>query len=601
MGIFFGGKSAYRKILLKIPVMYDILRVVKRCAEVTVMLLNGEKKRINIGYEDFKETVDGGFYYVDKTMFIYDLLRNGGKNNLITRPRRFGKTLNMSMLRYFFDITEKQNAYLFDGFMISKHYDELKGHRNAYPVITLSLKCAKKGCYEDAVYWLCKEIQRQFRKHRYISDCDRVDSGDRDDFKKIIAAEPDVRLFAESIKLLSSCLAQYYGKNTIILIDEYDVPLEDACFCGYYDKMVSFIRSLFESALKTNPSLEFSVITGCLRISKESIFTGLNNLAVNGILSPRYSGYFGFEEDEVKDILEYYGVQEKFETAKRWYDGYLFGNTEVYNPWSIMNYVADLCDDPNSIPAADWVNSSSNSIIKTLVESADDATRDAIEQLINGGCVKTPIYETVTYGDLGNDSENIWSFLFFTGYLRLKELVTSGEETGDEAIYSLAIPNLEIKSCYNSIIKRYFESCKKSVNRDDLYKAILSRDAEGFSEQITELLKKSISYYDNGEQFYHGLIAGLLAGNVHYRMASNRETGTGRSDLILYQNDLFVNAVIMEFKVCKANEAADKAAERALRQIDERDYAREARDMGYSNIIKFGVAFKSKVCYAVTE
>ena len=553
------------------------------------------RKRIPIGYEDFKQIIDGNFYYVDKTMLIYELLSDGGQNNLITRPRRFGKTLNFSMLKYFFDITEKENAYLFDGLKISEHYDEAAEYRNTHPVIMLSLKCGKQGSYEEALDSLCNEIQGQFIKYEFIADSGRMNAQDNEKFKAVTCSgEHSERLFKESIKLLSRCLMQYYGKKSIILIDEYDVPLEDAYFSGYYDKMVTFIRSLFESALKTNPALEFSVITGCLRISKESIFTGLNNLRVNSILDSRYSEYFGFEEYEVKAILEEYGLGDKFETAKKWYDGYLFGNTEVYNPWSIMNYAADMRADPDALPACDWANSSSNNVIRKLVGDSDGETREKVECLVNGGSIETYIEESTTYGDLDGSSEDIWSFLFFTGYLTKASVRTEGER----GVYSLVIPNIEIRNCYTSIIMSYFEPYRKAVNKDELYKSLLSGDAEGFAGRITELLKKSISYYDNAEQFYHGLIAGLLAGNVYYRVVSNRETGTGRSDLILYQQDRAQNAVILELKVCRGTEMPDEAAERALKQIEERGYDAEARELGYRNIIKYGVAFRGKVCYA---
>ena len=406
---------------------------------------------------------------------------------------------------------------------------------------------------------------------------------------------------SNSLKLLCSCLKQYYGVNTIILIDEYDVPLEDAYFSGYYDKMVRFIRSLFESALKTNPALEFSVITGCLRISKESIFTGLNNLKMNTILSVKYSEYFGFEEYEVVDLLKYYGLENKIDIIKKWYDGYLFGKTEIYNPWSIMYYVDDLNSNPDEFPKANWINTSSNNIIRTLIEQSDDATKAVIERLIHGGSVETRISETITYGDLTNRNENIWSFLLFTGYLRINKLLETGETTGNGAVYSLVIPNMEIKSCYNDIIMQYFDAYKKEIDKDDLYKSLLSGDAVGFAEPITKLLKSSISFYDNTESFYHGLVSGLLAGNTYYEMQSNRETGDGRSDLMLYQQDTLQNAVILEFKVCRGEEKADAAAKRALQQINEMDYAAEAREKGYSNILKYGVAFKNKICYAVAE
>lgn len=564
------------------------------------MLLTNGKKRIPIGYEDFKQLIDSGFYYVDKSMLIYELLHSGGQNNLITRPRRFGKTLNFSMLKYFFDINEKDNAYLFDGLKISEHYEELDMYRNTHPVITLSLKCAKQGNYREALRGLKYEIQRQFINNKFILDSDKLADEYKDEYKKILSMDEDA-VWSNSIQLLSICLKQYYGTKTIILIDEYDVPLEDAYFSGYYDEMVRFIRSLFESALKTNSALEFSVITGCLRISKESIFTGLNNLAVNSILSNKYSESFGFVQYEVDELMKYYNIEEKSQLMKKWYDGYLFGKSEVYNPWSVLNQVKEWSEDKDISAIPWWTNTSSNNIIRTLVSQADNETKDIIENLIHGGSVETVLKETVTYGDLTENNENIWSFLFFTGYLKIKEIVKTGEVIGEPTIYSLVIPNLEIKSCYTDIIIQYFEIYKKAINKDNLYKALLGRNAQDFAEQITDLLRKTISYYDSTESFYNGLISGLLSGNVYYKVESNRETGDERSDLVLYQQDVAQNAVILEFKVCGKNETADDAAKRALKQINDRDYASKAREDGYKNIIKYGVAFKGKMCYAIVE
>ena len=564
------------------------------------MLLTNGKKRIPIGYEDFKQLIDSGFYYVDKSMFIYELLHSGGQNNLITRPRRFGKTLNFSMLKYFFDINEKDNAYLFDGLKISEYYEELAMYRNTHPVITLSLKCAKQGNYREALRGLKYEIQRQFINNKFILDSDKLADEYKDEYKKILSMDEDA-VWSNSIQLLSICLKQYYGTKTIILIDEYDVPLEDAYFSGYYDEMVRFIRSLFESALKTNSALEFSVITGCLRISKESIFTGLNNLAVNSILSNKYSESFGFVQYEVDELMKYYNIEEKSQLMKKWYDGYLFGKSEVYNPWSVLNQVKEWSEDKDISAIPWWTNTSSNNIIRTLVSQADNETKDIIENLIHGGSVETVLKETVTYGDLTENNENIWSFLFFTGYLKIKEIVKTGEVIGEPTIYSLVIPNLEIKSCYTDIIIQYFEIYKKAINKDNLYKALLGRNAQDFAEQITDLLRKTIRYYDSTESFYNGLISGLLSGNVYYKVESNRETGDERSDLVLYQQDVAQNAVILEFKVCGKNETADDAAKRALKQINDRDYASKAREDGYKNIIKYGVAFKGKMCYAIVE
>lgn len=560
------------------------------------MILNNGKKRIPIGYEDFKQLLDSGFYYVDKSMLIHELLHYGGQNNLITRPRRFGKTLNFSMLRYFFDITEKDNQYLFNGLEISEYYDEIGMYRNTHPVISLSLKCAKQGSFKNALQKLKIEIRKQFINNEFILNSGKIRSNDSIEYNKILGMEESAD-WSGAIQLLSSCLKQYYGTNVIILIDEYDVPLEDAYFSGYYDEMVCFIRSLFESALKTNPALEFSVITGCLRISKESIFTGLNNLRVNSILSNEYAEEFGFTQNEVSEMLEYYDIKNKTDEIKRWYDGYLFGETEVYNPWSVLNQVMTWSRKPDAFAVPWWANTSSNNIIKTLVEYSDDETKRIIENLIQGGTIETEIKETVTYGDLMSSNENIWSFLLFTGYLKVDTVVS----TGSNLTYALTIPNTEIVSCYKDIIMQYFERHRKSVNKEELYKALLNRDPDGFAQQITDLLRKSISYYDGNEAFYHGLISGLLSGNIYYEIESNRETGNGRSDLILYQQDKFVNAVIIEFKLCGKNEEIATAANRALQQINDREYDIEAKNRGYKNIMKYGVAFKGKLCCAVGE
>ncbi len=557
-----------------------------------------KKKRVSVGYEDFKRVIDEDIFYVDKSMFIYDLVKHHGMTNLITRPRRFGKTLNFSMLRYFFDITEKDNAYLFDDLKISDYYDELETYRNTHPVVLLSLKCAKQGDYKLALHGICNEIRGQYDKYRFVLNSSGVSDEYKEKYRRILSYNDDnEELFNDSIKFLCMCLKQYYGTNTIILIDEYDVPLEDAYFSGYYDKMVRFIRSLFESALKTNDTLEFAVITGCLRISKESIFTGLNNLQIYSILSKRYSEYFGFTQQEVDGILKYHDLEEKEDIAKQWYDGYLFGDKEIYNPWSIMNYIQDLLVDENAYPAAAWVNTSSNSIIKHLVERSDAEQKRLMEGLMNGYAVETVLAETVTYGDLEECAENIWSFLLFTGYLKVQSM----RNDAGENYYSLVIPNAEIKMCYQKIIMNYFNKFVKQVNKDDLYTALLNRDCEAFQKRITELLQKSISFYDNHENFYHGLLAGLLMDNPYYRVVSNHESGDGRSDIILYQEDNTENAIILELKRCKAEDNMRLKCREALEQIDRMNYAGEAQALGYKNIIKYGIAFKKKLCVASVE
>lgn len=557
-----------------------------------------DKKIVSVGYEDFKRVIDKKLYYVDKTMLIHDIIKGSGMVNLITRPRRFGKTLNLSMLKYYFDVTEKENGYIFDGLKISDHNDEFKDHRNAYPVIMLSMKGGKQPDFNMALGSLCNEVRRQYIKYRYIADSDRLDSKLRKEYLMVYSSSgADADLFKESIKLLSECLEEYYGKKAIILIDEYDVPLENAYFRGFYDEMIGFIRSLFESALKTNNSLEFAVITGCLRVSKESIFTGLNNLKVNSILDQRYAEYFGFEEFEVKELLDYYDLGKYFDAAKEWYDGYSFGNRDIYNPWSVMNYADRLLVESDKYPRAEWVNSSSNSIIKKLVEEADTETRRDVETLMNGGSIEAYLDETVTYADLDNKRGNMWNFLFFTGYLKK---ISSVNIDGD-TLYTLVIPNKEIYFCYRKIITAYFDAQKSKVDRNELYKALLSRDADGFAEIITNLLNESISFYDRGESFYHGLVAGLLANNLYYRLESNRETGDGRCDIALYQQDDDETAIIMELKICGENESVKPKCREAIRQINEKHYSAEAENRGYRNIIKYGIAFKGKLCGAICE
>ena len=558
-----------------------------------------DKKIVTVGYEDFKEVIDKKGYYVDKTMLIRDIIKGSGKVNLITRPRRFGKTLNLSMLKYFFDVNEKDNAYIFDGLKISDHNNELNNYRNAYPVISLSMKGGKMNEFHEAIINICREIQLQYKKYSFILESDRLSQSDKEAYQRILSVDSvkDKGEYNQSIAQLSRYLEQYYGKKVIILVDEYDVPLENAYFCGFYDEMTGFIRSLFESALKTNNSLEFAVITGCLRVSKESIFTGLNNFMTNSILDDKYSGYFGFEEWEVKELLDYYNHSEYFNKAKDWYDGYKFGNKEIYNPWSVMNYAVRLETESDKEPYAAWINSSSNSIIKKLVEEADEETREVIEKLMRGGSIKTRLDETVTYAELDTKKENIWNFLFFTGYLK----TIKRENIEGKRFYTLAIPNKEIQMCYEDVIISYFDKRKNLIDKNDLYKALLARDPDGFAEIITDLLNESISFFDRGESFYHGLLAGLLGNNKYYRLESNRETGDGRCDIILYQRSKSDNAIIMELKICKDSDTIERKCLEALKQINDKHYSKEAESRGYRNIIKYGIAFDEKACGAICE
>ena len=374
---------------------------------------------INIGTENFKRLIDNGYYYVDKTLMIKDIIdKNNSQITLFTRPRRFGKTLNMSMIQYYFEKTEQDNSYLFSDLKISQAGDKYKAHMGQYPVISLSLKSMKQATYESSFALFKKIISDEFDRHRQVLKSQNLSESDKKKYESICDDTADKDLYLYSVKFLSDCLCKAYEKNVIILIDEYDVPLENAYFRGYYNEMTDLIRSVFESALKTNNSLEFGILTGCLRVSKESIFTGLNNLKINSIITTDYSEYFGFTEPEVKTMLESYNISERFDDVKGWYNGYIFGKTPIYNPWSILNFISDLRSDINAITKPYWSNTSSNDIIRELIFTGGEETRATLQELMNGKSVKKPIYEDITYRNVDINSDYIWSFLLFTGYLK---------------------------------------------------------------------------------------------------------------------------------------------------------------------------------------
>ena len=564
------------------------------------MLLTNGKKRIPIGYEDFKQLIDSGFYYVDKSMFIYELLHSGGQNNLITRPRRFGKTLNFSMLKYFFDINEKDNAYLFDGLKISEYYEELAMYRNTHPVITLSLKCAKQGNYREALRGLKYEIQRQFINNKFILDSDKLADEYKDEYKKILSMDEDA-VWSNSIQLLSICLKQYYGTKTIILIDEYDVPLEDAYFSGYYDEMVRFIRSLFESALKTNSALEFSVITGCLRISKESIFTGLNNFKVLSITDARFDEQFGFTDTEVRKLLEYYHLTSHFMETKEWYDGYHFGDADVYSPWDVINHVDRLLGDPDAEPQSYWINTSGNELVKRFVDKADKTTRDEIERLIAGEGIEKAVRLELTYDEIDNDIDNLWSVLFTTGYLTQQEKIERG-------VYKLIIPNKEVRDVFIYQIQEWFQKAvvKDARKMSAFCEAFLCGNAEEIQKQLILILSNMISILDTKaregqkENFYHGLLLGLLRSNPEWLIRSNMESGDGFCDILIEPEDPEAG-IIIEVKYVSSFAALGKACAAALEQIRERRYDEYLRNEGRNDILIYGISFCRKRCQVVAE
>ena len=556
------------------------------------------EKIIPIGYEDLKEFIDRNLYYIDKTAMLRDFLDNHSKVTLFTRPRRFGKTLNQSMFRRFFedertaDGTPVDNRYLFDDLAISSCGEKYLRHQQQYPVINLSLKSGKQPSYEMAYQSLLDEIIREFQRHSYILNGEMA-SRDRKIFVDILNEKAQDIQYAKALGLLSVCLEKYHGRKCIILIDEYDVPLENAWFRGFYDKMIGFIRSLFESALKTNDSLEFGMITGCLRISRESIFTGLNNLEINSVTGPEYGDAFGFTEAEIRKMLSYYKLEDKFSELKDWYDGYLFGKNEIYNPWSIINYVKIAVADPAAFPKAYWSNTSSNSIVREIIENADQEMRDEVEQLMTGGTLEKPIHEEITYADIHESSDNLWNFLYFTGYL-----TSAGQRYDGEKTYAkMVIPNTEIRTIYRDTILRWFDKSLEQKDLRPLIKAIEEGNCDEIGDIISDELMDTISFFDYGENYYQGFLTGLLKAGGGYLVQSNRESGYGRPDLVMKTRRIRNGkAVILELKVAGSFEAMEEKCMEALAQIEEKKYAESLQREGYRDILRYGICFFKKEC-----
>ena len=551
-----------------------------------------------VGVENFEDLRRNGYYFVDKTLFIKELLDMKGKVNLFTRPRRFGKTLNMSMLRYFFERRKRDNSELFRGLKIMEAGEKYLSHMGKYPVISISLKSMKQYSCELSFEMLKKAVREEFRRHWEEVDAGGYLNGaDRDRYLRIRDLEGTESDYADSLKFLSECLYTCSGQRTVILIDEYDVPLENAYFSGFYDRMVALIRSLFESALKTNDNLEFAVVTGCLRISKESIFTGLNNLNVVSVTSDSFAEHFGFVPGEVERMLKDYGLDDNLETVKQWYDGYRFGETEVYNPWSVINYVNSCYRDKNVFAKPYWSNTSSNSIVKNLVEHADVSVKQEIESLIEGGTITKPIHEDITYDDMDSTQDNLWNFLFFTGYLKkIRE-----EQEGETIRMEMAIPNSEVRYVYKNAVLRWFEEKTDKKELSPLYNSILEGDTEKIAAILSENLMETISFYDYQESYYHGFLAGMLKNIGNYIVQSNRESGTGRPDILLKYPSVRGKAVIIEIKVSKTYQGLEEKCDEALEQIEAQHYEETLRQEGYQNILKYGVAFYRKECMVKTK
>ena len=555
------------------------------------------RKAITIGMEDFKKIIEEDGYFVDKTLMIEKLIRSKTVVTLLTRPRRFGKTLNQSMIRRFFEDERTEqgekidNGHLFDGLAISNCGEEILKHKQQYPVIFLSLKSAKQPDYEMAYASLVDEIAKEFHRHKYVLNNGVLSKTGKADFEAICDKKAQPIAYAKALAFLSECLARYHGKNTIILIDEYDVPLENAYFRGFYEKMIDFIRSLFESALKTNPYLERGVITGCLRISKESIFTGLNNIRVHSLLANQYCDKFGFTPEEVQEILRYYGLADQYPIVQQWYDGYRFGDAEIYNPWSILHYIDDALSG-NKVPQPYWTNTSSNDIVRRMVKEANRATRAELETLMNGGTIEKPVHEEITYEDVYATMDNLWNFLFFTGYLK-----KTGERLeGTKRMVTLAIPNLEVTSVYENSISRWFSDKASQLDTHALIEALETGDCKAAEDFISSQLMQTISYYDYAESYYHGFLAGLLTNAGDYQVESNRERGTGRPDIVLTEEKFMGRAIILELKVSDTFQGMEKKCEEGLAQIREKNYAQPLAADGYQKIISYAICFFKKGC-----
>jgi len=555
------------------------------------------KRSLPIGVDNFKKLRTRDYYYVDKSLLIKELLDLKAEVNLFTRPRRFGKTLNLSMLRYFFEdtgnaIENAGNAQLFTGLKIMNAGDKYIQQMGQYPLINLTLKSAKQTTFPYAYVCIKEAIAEEYARHEAVVMKHLTNEANREKFIALRNRKADDAEYLTSLAFLSKCLYQVYNKKCIILIDEYDVPLENAYFAGFYNEMTGFIRSLFESALKTNDALEFAVITGCLRISKESIFTGLNHLNIISILDKQYSEHFGFTADEVRDVISYYEREDRMDDMKMWYDGYTFGNTDIYNPWSVIKFMYDLNADKNAFPRPYWANTSSNDIIRTMIQKANQETRGQIEALLSGEIMEIQIHEDITYEDMEENSGHLWNFLYFTGYLTKK-----GEIFRDRnIIIQAALPNEELKSVYENIVLNWFREKVRKLDFHDLYQAMEEKNTAQMSKILCEQLMATISFYDNAENFYHGFLAGILSQSSSYLVKSNRESGNGRSDILVKSPSLRGRAFILELKVSDNIDDLEKDAEKAVHQIYDKKYVEEVRNEGYKNITCYGISFYRKDC-----
>ena len=558
-----------------------------------------ERKKLPVGIDSFEKLRREAFYYVDKTGLIIDLLNNWGEVNLFTRPRRFGKTLNMSMLKSFFEIGVDRT--LFDGLAISRETALCEAYMGKFPVVFVSLKGVDGLTFEDAYGMLRRVLRSEVFRLSFLAESKKVLDKEKAAFERFLNEQDTLDDVQESLKMLSSLLYQHYGQKTILLIDEYDVPLDKAFQHGYYKEMVALIRSLFGQALKTNDYLQFAVLTGCLRVSKESIFTGLNNFKVLSITDSRFDEHFGFTDAEVKALLDDYNLTAHYSETREWYDGYRFGSVDVYCPWDVINHVDRLCGEPNAEPQAYWINTSGNDLVRRFVDKADKTTQGEIERLIAGEAIEKAVRLELTYNEIDNSIDNLWSVLFTTGYLTQAGKV-------ERSVYKLIIPNREVREVFILQIQEWF---KETVVQDEkpmqaFCQAFLDGNAEEIQKRLTVILGKMISILDTKakdeqkENFYHGLLLGLLRSEPNWLILSNAESGDGFSDILIEPEDPDTGIVI-EVKYSPTLAGMESACVTALEQIKSKRYDERLRNEGRENVTAFGIAFCKKRCRVVFE
>ena len=566
-----------------------------------------ENKKLPVGIENFAEIRREDFYYIDKTGLIRDLLRDWGEVNLFTRPRRFGKTLNMSMLKCFFEIGGEKG--LFDGLKIMQEKELCEQYMNRFPVISISLKSVDGPDFQSAAAALRTVIGEEAMRFQFLQDSDRLSGQEKDSYRQLIRVDAEGEetyamsdeVMTAGLKTLSRLLSRHFGRRTILLIDEYDVPLDRAFQAGYYDAMVNLIRNMLGNALKSNRDLYFAVLTGCLRISKESIFTGLNNLKVHTISDVRYEEYFGFTDSDVDEMLRFYGLLSCREVIREWYDGYRFGGVDVYCPWDVINYCDELLANPKARPGNYWANTSGNGMVRRFIKKADKNTKNEIERLLDGGSILKPVKEELTYAELDDSINNLWSVLYATGYLTGRD---SGKE--EEERMELAIPNREIRKLFADLVKDWFQetALADSSRISRFCAAFPAGDVSTIQNMLHDYLWDSISVRDTAvrisrkENFYHGLLLGLLQSQGNWLIQSNAETGEGYSDITVCTPER--TGIVIELKYAEDGRL-ETACAKALKQIGERKYAEGLRHRGMNMILKYGMAFREKECRVKME